>query len=148
MFGVRPAQPGYETIEIKPQPAGVNWARVTVPTPKGPVTVAYETIEDYLDLIVDPPANATATIYLPTPPDHASSAVYLDGKPTTASDLGTYLRIDAVTPGIHTASMTPGELPGVRSRLPVASSGLPRSTAGVEDDFEIVRVDHEPDEVE
>lgn len=41
-LGVRPAAPGYEQIEIRPQPGVLSSASGTVHTPHGDVFVAWE----------------------------------------------------------------------------------------------------------
>jgi hypothetical protein len=41
VLGVTPAAPGYSRIRIAPQPWNLQWARGVVPTPHGPVSVAW-----------------------------------------------------------------------------------------------------------
>ena len=41
-LGVRPAAPGYEQIEVRPQPGVLTSASGTVHTPRGDVSVAWE----------------------------------------------------------------------------------------------------------
>lgn len=38
-LGISPGSPGYETVRIAPALGGLDWARATVPTPHGPLTV-------------------------------------------------------------------------------------------------------------
>ena len=38
-LGITPAAPGYAEVRVAPQLGGLDWARATVPTPHGPVTV-------------------------------------------------------------------------------------------------------------
>jgi hypothetical protein len=38
-LGITPAEPGYASVRIQPNLGGLAWARATVPTPHGPVTV-------------------------------------------------------------------------------------------------------------
>jgi hypothetical protein len=38
-LGVTPGEPGYGTVRVAPALGGLDWARATVPTPHGPVTV-------------------------------------------------------------------------------------------------------------
>jgi alpha-L-rhamnosidase len=51
-LGITPAEPGYAAVRIAPALGGLEWARATVPTPHGPITV-----EAHADgrLIVDSP---------------------------------------------------------------------------------------------
>lgn len=41
VLGVTPAAPGYARIRIAPKPWNLRWARGVVPTPRGPVSVAW-----------------------------------------------------------------------------------------------------------
>jgi hypothetical protein len=38
-LGITPAEPGYASVRVAPALGGLEWARATVPTPHGPVTV-------------------------------------------------------------------------------------------------------------
>jgi hypothetical protein len=38
-LGITPGEPGYRTVRVAPALGGLDWARATVPTPHGPVTV-------------------------------------------------------------------------------------------------------------
>lgn len=39
VLGVQPAEPGYAAVSVRPALGGLDWARATVPTPHGPLTV-------------------------------------------------------------------------------------------------------------
>jgi hypothetical protein len=39
VLGISPAAPGYAAVRIRPSLGGLEWARATVPTPHGPITV-------------------------------------------------------------------------------------------------------------
>jgi len=39
MLGVRPTSPGYKSFVVQPQLGDSAWARGSVPTPDGPITV-------------------------------------------------------------------------------------------------------------
>lgn len=41
-LGITPAEPGYRSVRVAPALGGLGWARATVPTPHGPVTVTAE----------------------------------------------------------------------------------------------------------
>jgi alpha-L-rhamnosidase len=64
VMGVEPVQPGYAQVRIAPQPGGLGWARAKVPTPKGPVMVAFTNAPDFT-LSVEIPVGMTALIRLP-----------------------------------------------------------------------------------
>jgi len=42
LAGVCPAEPGFRSVRIAPQPAGLEWVRATVPTCRGPVELTIE----------------------------------------------------------------------------------------------------------
>lgn len=39
VLGITPAEPGYAAVRVAPRLGGLEWARATVPTPHGPITV-------------------------------------------------------------------------------------------------------------
>ncbi|MFN8019098.1 MAG: alpha-L-rhamnosidase C-terminal domain-containing protein [Acidimicrobiales bacterium] len=39
VLGISPAEPGYAAVRVAPSLGGLDWARATVPTPHGPITV-------------------------------------------------------------------------------------------------------------
>lgn len=39
VVGITPAEPGYASVRVAPNLGGLDWARATVPTPHGPITV-------------------------------------------------------------------------------------------------------------
>jgi hypothetical protein len=64
VLGIEPAEPGYQRVRIRPQHGGLNWARGTVPTPHGPITLSFSRKE--LDVIkIELPAGVEADIDLP-----------------------------------------------------------------------------------
>ncbi len=42
LLGVTPTSPGYRTFSVHPQPGGLSWARGSVPTPRGNITVSWQ----------------------------------------------------------------------------------------------------------
>ncbi|MDI3547763.1 MAG: alpha-L-rhamnosidase [Halanaerobiales bacterium] len=48
ILGVRPLAPGFKRVAVMPDLAGLEWAKGTVPTPLGPVTVDLRATEDEL----------------------------------------------------------------------------------------------------
>jgi len=66
LAGIRPAKPGYEEIEIRPQPVGdVKWVDCTIPTVRGPVTANWKIEGDRFLLTAVIPGNTLAKVYLP-----------------------------------------------------------------------------------
>ena len=39
VLGITPAEPGYAAVRVVPNLGGLDWARATVPSPRGPITV-------------------------------------------------------------------------------------------------------------
>lgn len=39
VLGIQPGSPGYDTVRVEPALGGLDWARASVPTPHGPITV-------------------------------------------------------------------------------------------------------------
>jgi hypothetical protein len=69
VLGVQPTSPGFATFTVTPRPSGLRFARGVVPTPRGPIRVAWELRGDELSLQVtappgtvweNPPAQRTA----------------------------------------------------------------------------------------
>ncbi len=50
VLGVRPLEPGYSRILVAPQPGTLKWMRGKVPTPRGPVEVAWQAAAGRLEL--------------------------------------------------------------------------------------------------
>ncbi len=88
LVGVRPAEPGFASVLIAPQPASLEWVNAKVPTSLGPVTVASEQPSDggLRQLAIDVPDGSGARIdlsgMLP-----AEAAVRIDGEDTTVAAL-------------------------------------------------------------
>lgn len=61
LMGVRPLAPGFDVVEIRPQPGSLGEAACQVPTPKGPVTVRLADGRMSVSL----PSGMKAKVYLP-----------------------------------------------------------------------------------
>ena len=98
LMGVRPAAPGFRSILVGPQPAGLEWAKAKVPTPGGPLWVE----------IVQGPGERFAQLAV-TIPDGSTACVDLSGmlSPETrvavdgAEDTVQALRTRPLTVGMH-----------------------------------------------
>lgn len=73
--GVRPLEPGYMTVLVEPQPAGLEFFHSVVPTPRGAVRVEYERHGPSWNITL--PAGTQARIQLPSP---EVTAIRLNGK--------------------------------------------------------------------
>jgi len=66
ILGIRPTTEGVREVTIRPDLAGLAWAKGTEPTPSGPIHVAWEQGSD-APLEVDLPHGIRATILVPVP---------------------------------------------------------------------------------
>ncbi len=71
ILGVQPVAPGFKVFQIKPHPVGLTWARGTVPTPQGDISVAWKDTQEELgdetsfELEVYVPEGTTGEIFIP-----------------------------------------------------------------------------------
>jgi hypothetical protein len=74
-------------VRIRPQTGGLEWGRLTLPTIRGPIQVAFRDGAKAFKLEVTLPANTSAEVHLPVRAG-ATSGVVLDGQavPTVLVD--------------------------------------------------------------
>jgi hypothetical protein len=65
VLGVRPAKPGWKTVEIAPLPGALKEAKGTVPTPQGDITAAWKSLKTEFRLEVKTPKGCGTTIRVP-----------------------------------------------------------------------------------
>lgn len=65
LFGLRPLEPGYGKLALAPQTGGLAWAKLTVPTIRGPIPLAFDTRGGHFVFEVTLPGNVTAEVTLP-----------------------------------------------------------------------------------
>ncbi len=103
VLGVRPAEPGYATVRIAPQPGRLQWAQGRVPTPHGVVECIWRREGETFTLDVALPAGAKGEIELPFNGEIAvekGSVIKLKsgkGKPARLRSESTRLRITVKT---------------------------------------------------
>jgi alpha-L-rhamnosidase len=92
--GIRPDEdsPGYKHVYIEPQiPDGITWAKTSIESPYGKISVDWRLNADRLNLEIILPAGCTATV---TVPDNATgnklNGKNLNGKKTFEVGSGTY----------------------------------------------------------
>lgn len=68
LAGVEPLEPGFGVMRIRPRPGGLASFSLTMPTIRGPVTVAFRADGGRSTLDVTIPANTRAEIWLPWAP--------------------------------------------------------------------------------
>jgi len=101
VLGVRPLAPGFGKALIRPQVASLE-VRGTVPTIRGPVTVAVRQVQSkFYRLTLEIPVNMTARIELPPFPVRTGELT-LDGKPVPPVIENGRLILDAIPSGKHT----------------------------------------------
>jgi hypothetical protein len=108
ILGVTPEQPGYTVVRIAPHLAGLEWARGTVPTPRGDVSVEWKHVPTGIALNVSSPEEMPIVLDLSAMTDTDASVV-VDGAPQKASH-GTF----ALNPGHHLLgfpAMSPAKKP-------------------------------------
>ncbi len=68
--GIRAARPGYEHVEIAPEPGGLAWARASYQSVRGPIASEWSQDDGVFRLEVEIPANVTATVVMPDGESH------------------------------------------------------------------------------
>jgi alpha-L-rhamnosidase len=96
VLGVTPKTPGFDTIEIAPQPCDLTWANGIVPTPHGNVEISWTRPESAFKITVVVPKGAVATLKLPA--QTTASQVTLDNYPSESYSL-------TLSPGRHQATL-------------------------------------------
>jgi hypothetical protein len=99
LMGVRPIEPGWKRIEVRPQPGGLSHASLKHPTPLGPLTVAADVAVACVDASIALPRGSTGRISIPSP---AGARMTLDGNAVAAVHADGFLTVDGVSPGEHT----------------------------------------------
>lgn len=101
VLGVRPLEPGFSKVLIRPQPGSLSQASGTVPTIRGPIKVSFKNrINEPFVLSLDIPVNVTARVGLPRTGD-PSATVTLDGKNLKGRINGGCLFVDGIGSGSH-----------------------------------------------
>ncbi|MBM7571266.1 family 78 glycoside hydrolase catalytic domain [Aquibacillus albus] len=101
LFGVQPIEPGFNKIQIKPQPAHLEWAKLKVPSIKGPIEAEFENKENRFILKINIPANTTAKVYLPKL-NINHNRVKANEQNVAGDENGDFVVIDDVGSGVNT----------------------------------------------
>ena len=67
VLGAQPLEPGWSRAKIRPNPSGLEFARGTIPTPRGPVSVHWERTNNFI-MNLQLPAGMTAAVHVPATP--------------------------------------------------------------------------------
>jgi alpha-L-rhamnosidase len=98
-------EPGFRTVRIRPQLGGLTSAKITVPTVRGPITVAAESSAKRFALTVQLPANVKGIVAVP----HLGSNTFtisLDGKPVPVAASREILTVSIVGGKSHRIETT------------------------------------------
>lgn len=102
LMGVRPLEPAFRRVLIRPRPGSLESAEMKFPTPRGPVKVRFDNQpEGPFSLEVELPENTAGRVDLPLR-DQAGSRVVVDGRPGEGSLGNGFVTVDPVGPGSHT----------------------------------------------
>ena len=102
LAGVRPLEPGFKKILIKPQLGTLQAFTAVVPTIRGSVGVSVDQAASF-KLTVTLPGNTSAEIHLPSDREH--SKVTVDGKAVETTAINGSVVLESVSPGYHVIEM-------------------------------------------
>ncbi len=104
LLGVRPVEPGFVKTIIQPRPGPLQFATGRVPTPLGPVTVAFQNNPgSTFALEVTIPTGMTAKVGTPRR-DSGADTLLVNGDAVESKPQEDYLFCDHVGPGRHVIS--------------------------------------------
>ncbi len=100
MFGIVPLKPAFARFQIKPQPAALDWATLTVPSIRGSIHVAFNNCCDLFNMTVDVPVNTRAKVFVPLK-NAASPVVMHNGAVADGRIENGYMALEEVGSGRH-----------------------------------------------
>lgn len=92
ILGIQPTSPGFSTVTIRPDLAGLAWARGSEPTPHGLLSVDLRR-DPAMDAVVVLPAEVKATVLMPVPAGTRTVLVNGKAQPGNLTDNNTRLAI-------------------------------------------------------
>ena len=92
ILGVRPTEPGFREVTIRPDLAGLGWARESMPTPEGAIRVDYKSSSGGLGAQIDLPAGVTARVSMPV--CAGKNSVVVNSKRVTGKNVESGSRIE------------------------------------------------------
>ena len=102
LVGVRPLEPGFKRVLIKPQLGALQGVKAKVPTIRGSISVEVDQAESF-KLTVILPGNTTAEVHLPADREHTK--VTVDGKAVETTLVDGVVVIENVGAGYHVIEM-------------------------------------------
>lgn len=103
ILGIRPLEPQYESLEIRPLDFGdsLEWAKGHITTDRGPISVSWIQSGKSFQLEIELPTNVTANVSVPAG-DTDNTTLTLNGEPVPATRDGNYLTLQGTGSGKHT----------------------------------------------
>ena len=130
VLGIAPAEPGFRRIAIRPALCDLTWAKGSVPTPHGSVSVSWTLAEGKLHLAVTLPPDTEADVTVPTG-RFEGAVVTADGRQVVGANPTVH-----VTAGTHQFVVTGTLKPALVARAADARTGK-ETTAADCDAFEV-----------
>ena len=100
LAGIQPLTPGFEEVQIKPQPGSVEWATLNYKTIRGDIEERFDNKPDSFSLRITLPGNTIGRVFLPFRSPKA--VIKIDGRMVKASYQEGYI----VGPGKHYFEVT------------------------------------------
>lgn len=99
ILGIQPQAAGFSQVSIRPDLAGLEWARGAEPTPHGPIKVDLRGRGGAIETTLDLPDGVTADVSIPAP--KGATAVEVNGEGVTAASAenGTRLMVEIAKGG-------------------------------------------------
>jgi hypothetical protein len=110
VLGVTPTGVGYATYNLAPHPGNLTWAQGRVPTPRGPIDVAWEHSGGRFTLQLTAPPGTVGRARIPT--FGLPSRITLDGQLSWEGSGTPTVTLEGLTPGTHTIEVQTIEQPG------------------------------------
>ena len=101
ILGIQPTAGGFSQVTIRPDLAGLAWAKGAEPTPNGLLKVDLHA-SPTLQTVIDLPPNEEATVLMPV--QHSGQAVMVNGKAATdvkPAENGTRVAVMLLQPGVY-----------------------------------------------
>jgi hypothetical protein len=103
VLGVMPTTPGFATWNLKPVPAGLEWASGRVSTPHGDIDVSWSVKANTFTMSFNVPKGTTAKVCVPAAD---GQKVTLDGKAMRMGSRNGYMVLNTVVAGKHEIHVT------------------------------------------
>ena len=100
LLGVRPLEPGFGRVLVRPMPGPLQQVEATVPTPRGGIDLKINNEPGSpFELTLSIPANMTARVEIPLPAGQGE--LLMNGKKVKSTKVNGFAVIEAVGSGTH-----------------------------------------------